>query len=119
MKEQTVPMTLNTDEDLQCRWKYTIGVACSIAKLVDIFTEFYKAVYEAFKKVAETIYETFNGLKDIFEDLNNEYKKRLSQELSELSCKSVKRRPPKCLGNYRINTKGFTSPIIKCVRSRC
>ena len=107
---------LNND-DIQNKWKICIKAYCVVYRLTEMCRSACDTIQKALKSVVDTVTTVWKAFSDLFSSLWDSlllHIKHLKQPLR----KKISR-PPKYTNFVRVNTKGFTRPIMKCARSRC
>ena len=74
-----------------------------------------KTLSERFKKLLSDLKEVLRKISEVF----NRLVKHIEVHFTESIKNSYSHTYPQYVYNLRLNTKGFTKPVIRCARSRC
>lgn len=110
---------LNNDE-IQNRWKcYIKATSIIVGKCERGFDTLYETLKNVWERIVELVEIVKEALTAIFNDFLPVLRDFEEELYDEGTTKKPRHRPHKHFGTYKINTRGFTTPIMKCARSRC
>lgn len=103
-------------DDLQNKWRDCIRTTCTVMRV----TEHIKDLFQRIKEWIEDLIEKFRQAFSPFVDSVNEAFSVLEDlGVANSTPKTYPQYPQVNVNNFKINTKGFHLPPVRCARSRC
>lgn len=112
-------MTLK-NEELQLKWKACISFVCKSYECYTYIKEPLERVYTELKNVMNSLVEAFQPVFSTLIELARDIVDNIAinVEIKPVS-KSYPHSYPHNVDNFKINTRGFPRPPMRCARSRC
>lgn len=120
MMEQQI--VLKNDE-LQDRWRQCVSLTCKVCSVIDIVMDAVANVMNTLSQILEEIRKVitpaFDSLVEVFNRIVGDY--LANEQLKEKLSTYPHSYPhyPHFAKKSRVNTKGYSRPIMRCARSRC
>ena len=115
----TEQQTVLKSDDLKEKWNTCILATCYAYRTVDIIKEVVDDLFDVFRVLVNALSEVFKPVIETLSFSINKVIHFLSKEDFHEDSKSYPQSYPQYVDNFKVNTKGFTRPIVHCARSRC
>lgn len=106
-------------DDLQERWKSCVKVTCYSYEVLENVKEVIGNFYNALIQFINNLVESFKPLINSLTQLCKEFTSFVKTEDFHTDIYTYPHSYPHIVHTFKIDTKGFPSPIFKCARSRC
>ena len=116
MEQQTA---LKKNDEMQERWKSCVRVTCYAYEMLERVKEAIDNFYDALRQFINNIVESFKPVVNSLTQLCMEFVDFFKTEDFHTDIYTYPHSYPHIVHNFKIDTRGFPSPIFKCARSRC
>lgn len=112
-------MKCKSDDEMQERWKSCVRITCYASEMLEKVKEVIDNFYDALRQFINNLVESFKPVVNSLTQLFKEVADFIKTEDFHTDIYTYPHSYPHVVHNFKIDTKGFPSPIFKCARSRC